>query len=206
MSTRILPLALSVCAILIIGCQPADDTALKPGDVLFQDLASRQGAAVKLATGSDYTHCGILFEQGGKQVVMEAVGPVRMIPLAEWIAQGVDGAYIVKRLDTLYGYLTPKAVAQMKAVGSAYLGRPYDAAFNWSDDELYCSELVWKVYYEGFGLPLCELRQLGSYDFSHPEVAAQARERYGDSIPLDEPVVAPSDLFDSERLRLVISN
>jgi uncharacterized protein YycO len=206
MSARILTLALSVCATLIIGCQPSCDTVLKPGDVLFQDLASRQGVAVKLATGSEYTHCGILFEQGGKQVVMEAVGPVRMIPLADWIAQGVDSRYVVKRLDTLYGYLTPKALAQMKAVGSTYLGRPYDAAFNWSDDELYCSELVWKVYYEGFGLPLCELRRLGSYNFSHPEVAAQARERYGDSIPGDEPVVAPSDLFESERLRLVLSN
>lgn len=206
MSTRLLAIALLTFITALVGCRSASDPELKPGDVLFQDLASSQGAAVKLATGSEYTHCGILFETNGQQMVMEAVGPVRVIPLKDWIAQGVEAHYVVKRLDTLYGYLTPKTLDQMRAVGSTFLGKPYDLVFNWSDDEFYCSELVWKVYYEGFGLELCEPRELGDYDFSHPVVAAKARERYGDSIPVHEPVVAPSDLFDSKCLRLVTSN
>jgi hypothetical protein len=44
------------------------------------------------------------------------------------------------------------------------------------------------------------LRTLNEFDLSHPIVRVIVNERYGDSIPLEEPVVAPSDLYDSELL------
>ena len=105
-----------ICLILLLivfcfsGCSL---TSYQPagGDILFQDLASAQSQAVKLATHSEYTHCGIVFEVDGQFVVYEAVGPVRAVPLDQWIAQGVDGRAVAMRLDTLYGYLTPRAVS-----------------------------------------------------------------------------------------------
>lgn len=36
-----------------------------------------------------------------------------------------------------------------------------------------------------------------------PLVAEKLRERFGEAVPLDEPVVSPGQLFDSERLTLV---
>lgn len=193
-------------ALLMISCSPGSGYAPEAGDILFQDLNSSQGQAVKLATGSEYTHCGIVLEKSGRYVVYEAVGPVRITPLQEWIEQGVNGHIVVKRLDTLQGRLSSEALDRMRAVGERHLGKPYDIVFSWTDDKLYCSELVWKMYYEGFDLALAPPRQLGDYDLSHPAVKEKLVERYGDSIPLDEPVVAPSDLFDSRLLRTVYQN
>ncbi len=191
--------------LMLSGC--ASDSYLPTGgDVLFQDLASAQGQAVRLATGSEYTHCGIVFEIDQGFVVYEAVGPVRAIPLDDWIAQGVGGKVVAMRLDTLYGYLTPKALEQMRSVGESHLGKSYDAVFNWSDTQIYCSELVWKIYSEGFGLHLVPPRALGDYDLTDPAVKEKLAERYGDSIPLQEPVVSPGDLADSEMLFTVYQN
>ncbi len=194
-------LALALCS-----CARFAGYEAKPGDVLFQDLDSPQGQAVKLATASEYTHCGVVLEVDDDLVVLEAVGPVRFLPIQEWIKQGVGGHFVAKRLDTLYGYLTPKNLAQMKTVGSVHLGKSYDGVFNWSDDQIYCSELVWKVYFEGFGLALCPTRELATYDLSHPAVVQKLQERYGDSVPMAEPVVAPSDLFGSNMLYQVYEN
>ena len=186
-------------AIWLSACSP---TSYQPaaGDILFQDLASAQSQAVKLATGSEYTHCGIVFEVDDRFVVYEAVGPVRAIPLDQWIAQGVDARMVAMRLDTLYRYLTPRALEQMQTVGESHFGKSYDAVFNWSDTQLYCSELVWKIFYEGFGLTLVSPRPLADYDLSHPAVKEKLTERYGDSIPLEEPVVSPGDLAGSKML------
>lgn len=187
------------------GCT-SDSYQPTSGDILFQDLASAQGQAVRLATGSNYTHCGIVFEIDQGFVVYEAVGPVRAVPLDQWIANGVDGKVVAMRLDTLFGYLTPKALEQMRSVGESHLGKSYDAVFNWSNTQIYCSELVWKIYSEGFGLNLVQPRALGDYDLTHPAVKEKLAERYGDSIPLQEPVVAPGDLADSRMLSTVYQN
>ena len=200
-----LPPILCLFVLCLLGCS---STSYQPagGDILFQDLATAQGQAVQLATGSDYTHCGLVFEVDDHFMVYEAVGPVRTITLDEWIAQGVDGKVVAMRLDTLYGYLTPEALKHMRTVGESHLGKSYDGVFNWSDTEIYCSELVWKIYSEGFGLNLIPLRPLADYDLSHPAVKEKLVERYGDSIPFQEPVVSPGDLADSKMLLTVYQN
>ena len=63
------------------------------GDIVFQDLASSQSEAIKLATGSKWTHCGIVFQLGGKYYVYEAVGPVKATDLKEWEDRGVGGHF-----------------------------------------------------------------------------------------------------------------
>jgi len=197
---------LSIFLLVAAACTRFSGYAPKAGDVVFQDLESAQGQAVKLATGSQYTHCGIVFETNGNFVVYDAVGPVRMIPLQEWIRKGVNRHIVAKRLDTLRRSLTGETLEQMRQVAERHLGKEYDLVFDWGDDQMYCSELVWKVYQEGMGFELTPLRQLGSFRLDHPIVKAKLRERYGDSIPLAQPVVAPSDLFDSENLMLVYRN
>ena len=68
---------------------------------------------------------------------------------------------------------------------------------------MYCSELVWKVYQQGYGVELCPLRQMKDFDLSSPEVKTIMKQRYGDNPPLEEKVVAPSDLSNSDKLYLV---
>jgi len=198
--------AILLFVVVAVSCSRFSGYAPRAGDIVFQDLESAQGQAVKLATGSQYTHCGIVFDVEGKFMVFDAVGPVRMIPLQEWIRKGVNRHVVAKRLDTLRRSLTGETLQQMRLVAERHLGKEYDLVFSWSDDQMYCSELVWKVYQEGMGFELTPLRQLGSFQLDHPVVKAKLQERYGDSVPLAQPVVAPSDLFDSENLKLVYKN
>ena len=188
---------------LLAGCYGRSRYEPKAGDILFQDLASSQSQAIKLATGSEYTHCGIVFKQAGHWVVYEAVGPVKETPLDEWINQGIDGKYVAKRLTPLGKYLTPAVITRMQGIANKYLGKPYDPFFEWSNERMYCSELVWKVYYEGFGIELAPLRRLGSYDLGSKIVKEKLEDRFGMTVPRNEPVVAPSDIYESPQLFVV---
>jgi hypothetical protein len=92
----------------------------------------------------------------------------------------------------------------MRAAGSQYRGKNYDLYFEWSDSRIYCSELVWKIYKRGAGVEIGRLQKLREFDLSHPTVRAKMRERYGSSIPKDEPVISPAAMFDSEQLVEVV--
>jgi hypothetical protein len=64
---------------------------------------------------------------------------------------------------------------------------------------MYCSELVWKAY-RAAGVELTEPKPMKSFDLSSPLVKSVMQERYGKDVPLDEPMVSPGDLFQSEHL------
>ena len=117
----------------------------KSGDIIFQTDQSHQSKAVQLATHSRFSHVGIIFNTAEGIMVYEAVQPVRITPINEWIKGGKGGAYVVRRLKNSENILTKAAVQKMKAVGDKYLGKDYDAFFEWSDSRIYCSELVWKI-------------------------------------------------------------
>ncbi len=188
-------------SVLALACSAQKPDHFKAGDVLFQDLNSPQSQAVKLATGSEFTHCGIVLEREGELVVYEAVQPVRVIPLKQWINQGVEGRVVCRRVKS--SGLDPANLEKMRLVAESHLGKNYDLYFGWSDDRMYCSEYVWKIYDRGLGVELAAPRKLADYDLSHPAVQAKMAERYGDDVPLDEPVVAPSDLYQSTFLETV---
>ena len=76
--------------------------------------------------------------------------------------------------------------------------------FEWSDARIYCSELVWKMYQRALGVHLGELQKLREFDLRDPLVSAKVRERYGDEIPLDEPVISQAALFASPLLETAI--
>jgi hypothetical protein len=40
---------------------------------------------------------GIIYKQAGKYFVFEAIQPVKLTPLNDWIKRGKDGHYVVKR-------------------------------------------------------------------------------------------------------------
>jgi hypothetical protein len=64
---------------------------IKPGDLVFQRSGSDQAGAIAYLTKSELTHVGVVFKIGGAWNVYEAVGPVKITPLASWIARGQGG-------------------------------------------------------------------------------------------------------------------
>ncbi len=173
------------------------------GDIIFQTSQSAQCTAVKIATRSIYSHCGMIYIEKNKVYVYEAVGPVKFTPFNEWIQHGKGSDYVVRRLKDAKTVLTPIVFAKMKAAGDKYNGKPYDIYFGWEDDKIYCSELVWKMYKQGAGIEIGKLQKLKEFDLSHKQVQAILKERYGDNIPMEEIVISPQSIFESDLLETV---
>ncbi|MBC7773830.1 MAG: YiiX family permuted papain-like enzyme [Phycisphaerae bacterium] len=183
-----------------------DEVEIKNGDLIFQTSLSSQSRAIQLATKSKYSHCGIIYKEGNKFYVFEAVQTVKRTPLKQWVARGQGGKYVVKRLKNAGQVLTPAALQKMKQVGDGFKGKNYDLTFGWSDDKIYCSELIWKVYQRATGIEIGKLEKLSSFDLSDEAVKKKMKERYGDNIPMNETVISPAAIFDSELLITIQSN
>lgn len=177
-------------------------SALHDGDIIFQTSLSSQSQAIQMATKSVYSHCGIIYKEADKYYVFEAIQPVKKTPLDKWIARGKDRHYVVKRLKD-DSVLTSDNLTKMMNEGKAMAGKNYDLYFEWSDDRIYCSELVWKIYKEA-GIELSTPEKLGDFNLSHPLVIQKIKERYGNNIPMDEKVVSPAALYNSKLLETVI--
>lgn len=182
------------------------DTTFNDGDIIFQTSESAQSEAVIIATNSKFSHCGILFNEDDKTYVYEAVQPVKKTLLSDWIKHGKDNKYVVKRLKNTEANLTIENLSNMIKDAKKYINKDYDLYFEWSDDKIYCSELVWKIYKNGANIELCDLKKLKDFNLNHPLVQEIMKRRYGNNIPYNEEVVAPSQLYDSELLVTVFDN
>jgi len=176
---------------------------VREGDMIFQTSESKQCEAVRIATNSKFSHCGIVFIEKGKKYVFEAVQPVKYTPLETWITHGKENHFVVTRLKNA-SKLTPETLIKMKEYAKRLNNKDYDLYFEWSDDKIYCSELIWKIYKNGTGIELCPLQKLKNFNLKDPRVQAILAERYGNRIPLDENVVAPSDLENSKIVTTII--
>jgi hypothetical protein len=181
----------------LIATQACPAERFRDGDIIFHTSKSAQSAAIQRATHSPYSHVGVILFQGGKPFVFEAVATVRYTPLEQWIARGDGGRYVVRRLAR---NLSTTDIARLRDSARQFLGKPYDLYFEWSDARIYCSELVWKMYHQALGIDLGKLQRLREFDLRDAVVKAKMRERYGAKIPLDEPVISPARLFDSNLL------
>lgn len=179
---------------------PAQDlSGLHDGDLLFIVNNQGQGRAIQLATRSKFTHVGLVFFENGKPMVYHAVEPVMKSSLEEFIALSADGHYHMRRLKN-QDLLSDSILGRMKSLAKQELGKHYDLAFNWNDEEMYCSEYVWKIYQRALGLEIGALKPLGSFDLSHPVVKQKLLERYKGKIPLQEKMIAPGDMYNSDLL------
>ncbi|MFL3663668.1 MAG: YiiX family permuted papain-like enzyme [Flavobacteriales bacterium] len=179
-------------------------TDLQDGDIIFQTSKSAQSKAIQLATGSKYSHVGIIYLKNNNTFVYEAVQPVKLTPLKDWIKRGEGSHYVVKRLKDAETILTPEVRSKMGSFGESFKGKPYDIYFEWSDDRIYCSELVWKIYHEAAGVDIGELEKLSSFNLDEPAVKQKLKERYGNDIPMDEQVISPASMFESDLLVTVV--
>jgi cell wall-associated NlpC family hydrolase len=191
-------LFLALATVLPVSGAAPRDYDLREGDIVFQGNPGAQSDAIRDATGSPFTHCGVVFRDEGEWWVIEAVQPVRSTPLNQWIARSLPGTYRAYRLKQP---LAIEAAGRARAWARRQIGKNYDLKFRWDDGALYCSELVWKLFREA-GVDLCERRTFQHYKLDAPRVKAIIDQRYGgiENLPRDEAVVAPGDLAASKLL------
>lgn len=171
---------------------------LRTGDVVFQSIGGRLGRIIQGVTMSPLDHCGIVIVDGrGRVRVIEAVGPVREIDVAQWVRRGKDQKIAVYRPT---GELA-NHVDQVIEAARAYLGRPYDIQYELDDAKIYCSELVWKAWRDAMEVELAPTETLGSMNWI-PWTAHIMALTDGE-LPLDRPIVSPVQLTRSPLLRLV---
>ncbi|MDR2918060.1 MAG: YiiX family permuted papain-like enzyme [Tannerella sp.] len=181
------------------------DSKIRDGDLIFQTSLSQQSKAIQSATKSKYSHCGIIYKEKNNYYVFEAIQPVKITPLDKWIARGKNGNFVIKRLKNADEILTAETLKKMKQIGETFRGKDYDLTFEWSDDKIYCSELIWKIYQRAAGIEIGRLEKLGDFDLTNDAVKVKMKERYGDKIPMNETVISPAAIFNSELLETVIS-
>ena len=203
--------SLLVIFILFTGFQffsqiKSDNNEFMSGDIIFQTSESNQSKAIQIATKSRYSHMGIIYLQDNEYYVFEAVQPVKLTLLTDWIKRGENEHYVVKRLKNSKEVLTSEKLSDMKVIGNRFLGKNYDLYFEWSDERIYCSELVWKIYKEALGIEVGELETLQDFDLTNEAVTEKLRERYGNNIPKNELVISPASMFKSEKLQTIYQN
>ncbi|MDI7163639.1 YiiX family permuted papain-like enzyme [Leptospira santarosai] len=190
----------------ILEAQSESSLNLEEGDLIFHESNSQQARAIRLATGSRYTHVGIVFKYNDELKVLEAVEPVKITSFSSFVKRGRKGHYVIKRLRDREGVLTKDKIEQMKKYGNSLLGKHYDIYFGWNDELIYCTELVWKLYDRYTGVKLGELKTLKDFDLSSPAVQSLMKKRYGNRVPDSEPVISPVDMFHSSELITVVNH
>ena len=169
--------------LVLPGCSSQN---FKEGDIIFQTSQSKQAPLIAKATGSDITHCGIIIEKNNQFYVLETLGTIKLTPVEKFIKRGLFHRYKVKHLKT------PKNI---KIKYKKYLGIPYDLAFKFNNGKYYCSELIYDIYKTQLGIELCKPKKLKSYNLTGLKKIAAKR-----GMNMNQLVVAPSDLYDSEYL------
>ena len=138
--------------------------------------------------------------------MFEANKYVTKTPIEKWISKGKEKHYVIKRLKNADQLLSNQMLQKMKQEGLKYYGKRYDGKFEWSDNKIYCSELVWKIYQRTTGLEIGKLEKLSDFNLSHKSVKDIIKNRYQNKIPINETVISPASIFNSELLMTVKSN
>ena len=157
---------------------------LKEGDLIFHTSKSDQSPLIQYATMSVLSHCGIIIEKTDGLYVLEATGRLKLTPLQEFIDRGKGKQWWAKRVID----------KPIKVKYQHLLGRRYDTSFKSDNKLFYCSELIHHIYQEQFGIELCKYRKVSSYHITGLKKKITQR-----GISLEQKVVAPIDLYDSEK-------
>jgi hypothetical protein len=171
----------------------------REGDVVFQSLPHGELVeAIEGITGSSFSHCGVVMKnKDGRWVVHEAIGVVRETPLYLWIVRGRRGRIDAWRWRGIEG----REMAALRTALGRYVGRSYDFRYALEDDEIYCSELVFKAYRDAYGVELGVWEKLG--DLNWRPFEAFIREMENGALPLERSTITPVGVTRSAALEKV---
>ena len=170
-----------------VDAEPSPDW--KTGDIIVIDVGGDFAEVIRGMTHSPYTHCGLVRQTpSGRIMVIEAVDPVRTVPLDAFLAQARGGYYVHLRVPALPADRVDDVIAEAQE----HLGKPYDPQVEWGDDRFYCSELTYKAYQRGAGILLGSRHRIGDMDWEPYEEFIRAQA--GGDLPLDLEVITPAEL------------
>tara|TARA_R100000951_G_scaffold116580_1_gene129110 strand:- start:2768 stop:3415 length:648 start_codon:yes stop_codon:yes gene_type:complete len=173
------------------------------GDIIFHTSKSTQSPIIQKITKSELSHCGIVYIKNGVPYVFEASSKVKLTKLETFINNGIDKKYEIFRYKSKLSQVEQKNMFQY---ASDQIGKSYDLKFKFTDDKMYCSELVWKIY-KAAGIILSSPTKFKDYDLSSIEAIKMIEDRYGSKINLNEPVITPVQIAaDSKNLFPVYQN
>ena len=154
-----------------------------------------------------YSHVGLVLHRDGKPYVFEAIATVRYTPLAHWTARGTGGDYVVKRLTA--PLTTPsrrRAARRLRRTKNTCRQAELTTCTS-NGPTRSTANLLLRAGLGGAGTARgiaswnsSARQKLREFDLSDPVVKAKMRERYGEDVPLDEPVISPAAMFDSGEL------
>ncbi len=173
---------------------------IQNGDFIFQHLPGDLTEMILEVSGGIYSHCGIVVEKHGTLYVLEAIGPVKETPVNEWIARGKGARFTLVRLKKDY----QGQVENMIRSAYRYLGRPYDVQYEWDDEKIYCSELIYKAVLEGAGIRIADFVRLG--DLKWQPYEQQIRSLDGGGLPLDRRMITPDAVAFSDKVETIYSS
>jgi hypothetical protein len=142
--------------------------SLRHGDIIFRlgDARVIRGMApisrfIARATGSPFSHTGIVAIEDGSPVVYDCSSPgIQRQPFEVWMLDSL-GALGVKRLKPEHRERIPGVIEFCRSAFERQV--PFDPGFRMADDSLYCLELTEKAF-RSQGLPLSEPVRIGDWE------------------------------------------
>ena len=185
--------------LLLGGALHAQETRLRPGDLLFYADTEGMGAAVKESTGQ-YTHVAMVVEVGDSVWIVDATQ-----------RYGVSRRPFLRRPESsvkpypdVYRLTVPFDTAAVLARANALVGKPYDDAFLPNNDAYYCSELI-QVVFNGTQASRLQFESQPmnwrDKEGRLPEYWQKHFEALGMPVPEGIPGTNPTDLSRSPLLR-----
>lgn len=171
-------LFLLVAILCFAANTPAQGVQFKEGDIVFR---SGRNYPVMYISSSRITHCGIIVNTPSGLRVLEANGRVKLTSIENFFGKSISKA------KSLTKRIFPEGA---KIDYKKYIGKPYDNHFLLNNDSYYCSELVYEIYKEQYGLELFTPKPLYTYN-----VVGLKWELKRRGIRLTQRVVTPADLF-----------
>lgn len=164
-----------------------------------------------------FTHCGIVFDDKGVWKVYEGRGRDGKDPvsLEQWQkdeggGRAIHNVYVRRLADR--SVLTKDALKIMRDGANALHHTRYDFGFSWSDDYVYCSELIYKAY-EKAGAAANTLKKphpIKDYYEAVPALAQTIKDqldsakaktcRGGEPFNPEEPAISPEEIYNSPGL------
>lgn len=185
------------------------EASLKEGDIIFQETKGSLTQALEEGQGSKWTHVAVLFHEGGQWMVAEANKKVMRTPLHNFISNGPQERFIVKRLKNEIRPLNGEDIFFLRQEVNSMMNRPYDSRFEWDDFKIYCSELIYKAYDRAFGIKIGQIQAMSDLNLSSPAVQRLIETMFtslGDVFNEAEPVVTPVGMLEAENLESVFEN
>lgn len=172
---------------------PTSEKHFREGDIVMRGT----GLGVLMATGSIWTHCGILHQENGQWFVYEANQGVQRTPWCKWKTH--EFPYFTRVLRPKRPLSTEQSNRVISYCRHAQ-GCRYDKSYRWSDDRYYCSELVWKAY-NNAGIQLSQPRTGQTFlAYYLPPIRKRMIQK---GVLPNEPMVPPCDLIRSRQLKRV---